>query len=223
MFNKLNKLKQVGYYPDIIFDIGAYKGLWTREMMKIYGCDYYLFEPIEYKELKEIETTHPMQVVKVFNELLYAKETTIDFYQKMNTGDSIYKENTKIFNDCEVIKKKTKTLNNIIKKHNILEDDRQKILWKLDTQGSELDILIGASEYIHLVDFIILEMPLFGEYNNKAPKFKDYINMMDLMGFIPYDILDEHFYYGCFNIQIDMLFINKNHDLNKLIPQILKL
>lgn len=223
MFNHLLKLKDLGYYPDIIFDIGAYKGLWTREMMKIFGCDYYLFEPIEYKELKEIETEFPVQKIEVFNELLYAKETTIDFYQKKNTGDSIYKENTKIFNDCEVIKKKTNTLNNIIKKNKILEDETNKVLWKLDTQGSELDILLGASEYIHLVDFIILEMPLFGEYNNKAPKFKDYINMMDLMGFVPYDILENHLYCNTFNIQIDMLFINKHHELNKLIPEILKL
>lgn len=223
MFNHLLKLKDLGYYPDIIFDIGAYKGLWTREMMKIFGCDYYLFEPIEYKELKEIETEFPVQKIEVFNELLYAKETTIDFYQKKNTGDSIYKENTKIFNDCEIIKKKTNTLNNIIKKNRILEDETNKVLWKLDTQGSELDILLGASEYIHLVDFIILEMPLFGEYNNKAPKFKDYINMMDLMGFVPYDILENHFYLNTFNIQIDMLFINKHHELNKLFPQILKL
>jgi FkbM family methyltransferase len=223
MFNHLLKLKNLGYYPDIIFDIGAYKGLWTREMMKIFGCDYYLFEPIEYKELKEIETEFPVQKIEVFNELLYAKETIIDFYQKKNTGDSIYKENTKIFNDCKVIKKKTNTLNNIIKKNRILEDETNKVLWKLDTQGSELDILLGASEYIHLVDFIILEMPLFGEYNKKAPKFKDYINMMDLMGFIPYDILENHLYCNTFNIQIDMLFINKHHELNKLFPEILKL
>ena len=47
MFKKLEKLKNKNYTPQIIFDIGAYQGVWTDDMLNIYpNCEYYLFEAI---------------------------------------------------------------------------------------------------------------------------------------------------------------------------------
>ena len=52
MFEKLHILKQKGYYPDTILDIGAHHGNWTHVMKQIYGdSKYYLFEAIDYLEL----------------------------------------------------------------------------------------------------------------------------------------------------------------------------
>ncbi len=60
-----------------------------------------------------------------------------------------------------------------------------------------------------------MEMPLFSQYNTGVPGFLAHIQFMDDIGFIPYDIVDNH---QCcdFTIQIDMLFIRKNHELNKI-------
>jgi hypothetical protein len=45
MFNRLSVLKEKGYYPDTILDIGAYHGNWTKSMSAIYGdSKYFLFE-----------------------------------------------------------------------------------------------------------------------------------------------------------------------------------
>ena len=41
---------------------------------------------------------------------------------------------------------------------------------------------------------------------------------MDSIGFIIYDIIEEH-YVNDFNMQIDILFINKNHNFNTLVNE----
>ena len=43
---------------------------------------------------------------------------------------------------------------------------------------------------------------------------------MDSIGFVPFDILDNH-YINYFNMQIDMLFINKKHHFNNVVNQLL--
>ena len=49
MFNYLTKLKNMGYTPDNILDIGARHGNWTISMMSIYPhSKYYLFEGINF-------------------------------------------------------------------------------------------------------------------------------------------------------------------------------
>ena len=48
---------------------------------------------------------------------------------------------------------------------------------------------IGKSPWLlQKVDFIILEMPFFGKYNENIPNFLEYIVFMDSIGFIPYDL-----------------------------------
>ena len=45
MFDRLRILKEKGYFPDTILDIGAHHGNWTIDMKKIYELSkYYLFE-----------------------------------------------------------------------------------------------------------------------------------------------------------------------------------
>lgn len=57
-------------------------------------------------------------------------------------------------------------------------------------------------------------MPLFGIYNENVPNFKNHIDYLDSIGFIQYDLLESH-YINDYNMQIDILFINKNHNLNQ--------
>jgi flagellin-specific chaperone FliS len=57
MFQRLFDLKQKGYYPDTILDIGAHHGHWAQSMTQIYDSSkYYLFEAINYNELQYIKT-----------------------------------------------------------------------------------------------------------------------------------------------------------------------
>ena len=69
-------------------------------------------------------------------------------------------------------------------------------------------------------DFIILEIPLFGQYNEGVPNFLEHISFMDSIGFNIYDIIDNH-YINNFNMQVDVLFINKNHKFNNIVNELL--
>ena len=61
-------------------------------------------------------------------------------------------------------------------------------------------------------------MPLFGQYNEGVPNFIEHISYMDSIGFVPYDIIGNHYING-FNMQIDMLFINKMHVFNRTVNE----
>lgn len=39
---------------DLILDIGAYRGEWSKGMVERYGCRSYLFEPVRVPELREL-------------------------------------------------------------------------------------------------------------------------------------------------------------------------
>ena len=94
----------------------------------------------------------------------------------------------------------------------------KNIFIKIDCQGAEIPILKGSKTILNKTDFILLEMPLFGKYNEGIPNFLEHIQFMDSIGFCPFDIIDNH-YINNFNMQIDMLFINKLHKLNNVVQQ----
>ena len=140
-----------------------------------------------------------------------------------NTGDSMFREKTHYFDNCDIIRRNTIDLNTLIQEqdHQFLKlKNASNILIKIDCQGAEIPILKGASNILEKADFIILEMPLFGQYNENVPTFLEHIQFMDSIGFIPYDILENHIIHG-FNMQVDMLFIHKKHDFNHLVGQLL--
>ena len=217
MFDKIKNLKNKGYYPDTILDIGAYHGNWTKSMKNIYNdSNYYLFEGIDYSELNHFSNN---KNIKVYNVILNDKIEQLNWYQMKNTGDSIFREKTHYFKDCEIIKRSTIDLNTFIVENNILQESKN-ILIKIDCQGAEIPILKGSSSILEKTDFIILEIPLFGQYNEGVPNFTEHISFMDKIGFNAYDIIDNHYING-FNMQIDMLFINKNHKFNTIVNELL--
>jgi len=217
MFDKLISIKDKGYYPDTILDIGAHHGNWTNSMKSIYdNSKYYLFEGIDYNELNQFSNNND---IKVYNVLLNDKIEVVDWYEMKNTGDSIFKEKSYHFKNCEPIKRETIDLNTHILQNNILKDSKN-ILIKIDCQGAEIPILKGATSILEKTDFIILEIPLFGQYNEGVPNFLEHISFMDSIGFITYDIIDTHYING-FNMQVDVLFINKNHKFNNIVNYLL--
>jgi len=219
MFDKIKLLKDKNYIPDIIFDIGAHHGQWTNECLKIYpNSKYILFEAINYSELNNFRNKDN---ITVFNELLNDKIEIVNWYEMRNTGDSIFKEKTYHFDNCNVIRRTSNTLNNIIESKQFIFEKCNKILIKIDCQGAEIPILKGSTDILDKTDFIILEIPLFGQYNEGVPNFLEHIKFMDSNGFVPYDIIDNH-YINTFNMQVDMMFINKKHHFNSLVQKTIK-
>jgi FkbM family methyltransferase len=214
MFDKLRDLKSKGYSPDTILDIGAFRGYWTSTMRTIYNDPkYYLFEAIDYPELQHVPNA------RVFNVVLSDKVEEVNWYQMANTGGSMFREKSHHFTNCAVLRRQTIDLDALIRQEGILHDSKH-IFIKIDCQGAEIPILKGASSILDKTDFIVMEMPLFGQYNEGVPTFLEHIQFMDSIGFVPYDIADTHIING-FNMQVDMLFIHKKHPFNKTVNELL--
>ena len=211
----LKTLKSFGFEPKNILDIGANKGKWTLEIKKkvFPKAEYTLIDAIDYNEAKKVSSKNKNIYFK--NILLDELERNVTWYEKKNTGDSLYKENTGYFDDCKEIKRNTTTLDSVFKKSEFFE------LIKIDCQGAEIPILKGGKRLIEKASVIILEVPFMGEYNIGAPNFYEHINFMENIGYRVFDIVELHRVDNIL-IQIDIIFIKKGHDFEKKVDLIIK-
>jgi len=202
----LTRLKSE-FIPTNILDIGAEKGTWTLDALKIFGHNNYtLIEPIEYTELNKFKKHgNPF---KVIHTILNDYDGEVDWYEMKNTGDSIKKECTYHFSKCVPFKKECTKLDTLFQ-------NEKFDLIKIDVQGAEMNVLEGGKEMIKHTSFIIMEMPFLGQYNENTPNFLYHIQKMDELGFIPYDIVSEHRHKHTLLFQVDFCFINKTHALNR--------
>jgi FkbM family methyltransferase len=107
--------------------------------------------------------------------------------QSTGPGNSYYKEDTPHYVNCIYEKRITNYLDNIYK------DDVSFDLIKMDTQGSELDIIKGGLKLISKTKGIILEENIH-QFNFGAPLHEEVKLYMKSIGFILTDILDNKEY-----------------------------
>ena len=86
---------------------------------------------------------------------------------------------------------------------------RNPHLIKIDTQGSEIDILKGSQNTIKNCKLIFLECPI-SNFNQNNLNIQDYINYMNDIDYIPQEIGGVHHFHG-YLVQIDLLFVKKNY------------
>ena len=142
---------------------------------------------------------------KFFNVILSDKKKIVNFFNNNNsTGDSYYKENTFHHKNLRSKKFLAETLDNIKNKNNLPNPD----LIKIDTQGSEIDILKGAKNTLKKCKLIYLECPI-AKSNQNNLNFHNYLTYMKKINYIPQEICEIHHFHG-FLFQIDILFMRKD-------------
>ena len=218
MINKFTRIRNEGFKPKTVLDIGAWRGHWAKSFTHIFPySEIILFEanPINEQYLKESN-------YRYFNKLLWKySDVEKDFYtltedlSNINTGSSLYIENTPVYNETTtVIKKlKTQTLDSLLEENKISNINFVKI----DVQGSELDIFDGAENMFknNFIEFILMELSL-KEYNKGTPDFYQCLNYMENKDFYPFDIFEIHEWEDRV-FQIDVLFVNKHSNFYKLL------
>lgn len=125
----------------------------------------------------------------------------------LSTGNSLYRENTRHYSDenlvCEIVD--TITLDDLLaeKQQNIKFD-----LIKLDTQGSELDILKGGLNTLKNAKLVLTETDVSG-YNIGVPSQQDIISFLNDNGFKLIGVTEQHFAEEKL-VQQDLLFEKEN-------------
>ena len=215
LIKALRKLQSFGFEAKNILDIGAHKGKWSMEVRKkvFPNATYTLVEAINYDELKLLSKRNDN--INFLNLLLDEKEQNVIWHEKKNTGDSIFKENTSYFDDCEKIERLTTTLDKSFTSNYTFD------LIKIDCQGAELPILKGGKRLIKSSKVIILEVPFMGKYNIGVPNFFEHIKYMQEIGYSVFDIVELHRVEDIL-IQIDLIFINNEYGFDKHVDKIIK-
>lgn len=83
------------------------------------------------------------------------------------TGNSYYRELTEHFADCATIPTFATTLDDVL--YWMRRPPQNIDLIKIDTQGSELDILVGAHNTLEKTKHVFVELPGDVDYNEDAP------------------------------------------------------
>ena len=204
--NKLGKFLKVFQLEnpiDCVYDIGAFKGEWSEfyKNTSLRNSEFILFEAN-----KAHSNILKKKNFRFFNEILSDKKKEVEFFNNNNsTGDSYYKENTFLHEKLKSTRLKTSTLDDVVYTNKL----RNPHLIKIDTQGSEIDILKGSQNTIKNCKLIFLECPI-SNFNQNNLNIQDYINYMNDIDYIPQEIGGVHHFHG-YLVQIDLLFVKKNY------------
>ena len=203
----LEVLKDAGLDVKTLLDIGAAHGHFSSLLADIYPN--LEITAIECNERdKYFLEQKPWDVRFV---CLGKKNCVKDFYidrsSEVGGGSSFYLENTSAFIEPLIEKKPIKTLDSL--------ELGQFDLIKLDTQGSELDILSGGIKTISQARVVLIELS-FLPYNNGGCLFDDVIIEMRKLGFRTIEIfgpyLGGHWWHQR-KVQADVLFVKENDPL----------
>lgn len=164
--------------PSSVLDIGAGVGDWYREAKALWPAATYLLIEGNPNCLPALVATQE----RVMSSYLGDSIRTVSLYKRLgggtDTGNSYYRELTPFFADDQIIVQQIRLepLSSLLPKHLSWE------LCKIDTQGSELDIIRGGIETFKRANHILLEVS-FERYNEGAPLADEIFKFMDELGF----------------------------------------
>ena len=198
----LSLLNNFNFNPTTILDIGAHLGDFTYQCKNLWPNVYvFMIEANKNCEqfLKRFNSDYLITLLGDQNKLItYYTQSDNDW----GAGNSIYKELTEIkYNETELEMKRLDDL---------FESDSQFDLIKIDVQGAEIDVMNGGHNLIKKAKYVILELSI-EPYNKNAPLYKDVINYMLNLNFIPRIELEEH-YLNKKLIQVDIAFYNLSYE-----------
>jgi FkbM family methyltransferase len=176
-----NHLKNLGYIPKTVLDIGAYEGHWSKEFKAIFpDAAILMIEGQQRKDaqLKEIANSLTNATYKIA--LLGSEEKEIEF-NIYETASSVLTEDNET--NAIVEKRTLQLLDNVVQRTPF---ERPGFI-KIDTQGYELEILKGGLNTLKYAEMVLLEVSLLSIYNN-CPLAHDVILFMKAQGFVLYDI-----------------------------------
>jgi FkbM family methyltransferase len=208
MFWSLENIKNNGFSPAKIIDIGAYTGEWTKEIKQIFpNAAVLMIEAQSQKEtaLKQVKNT--LSNVQYAITLLGADDNQLVTFNELETASSVLAEHHQT--NATATQKPLKKLDTLLSENGFGYPD----LIKLDTQGYELEILKGGSLALQKAEVVLMEVSLLDIHKN-CPLIHDVINFMFDHHFIAYDIcsltcrpLDKALW------QTDMIFVKKSSKL----------
>ena len=205
---RLEEVKNLGINPTTILDVGAHTGQFYGWVKRVWPDSViWMIEAnhLHDRILRDItDDTNDNYLIAALGD----KEREVTFYtrsDKPHTEGNSYYEEVNYWDIQQLVQKSTVKLQKLDK---IFTDDTTFEVIKLDTQGSELDILKGGKNLCKRASIIILEVSYI-EYNKGAPSSDEVISFMKDFGFEEKMSIGEHYSKDKI-VQKDLVFVNKN-------------
>lgn len=200
---QLEDLKLDGYAPRTMLDVGAHIGTFSAAFVQAFpDCVPTMVEPNPFCEEALAKLPFERHMAAASDETGEA-ELFLTKEWLQSTGTSLYRENTDFFRDEVTIKRTVPKA-----RLDDLFPGRRFDFVKIDTQGSELDVLRGGEKVLGGADYILIEISLVN-YNAGAAPAEAVFAQLAAMGFTPVDVTDFHRLRGVQDgglLQIDLLF-----------------
>lgn len=188
----------VNSFLDVGANVGSFAMMIRNNFPKL---DMFLLEANPFCDGSLNRTGIPYEIV-----CLSDIEREVKFFFEDNnfqgTGASYYLEKTIHYSKQNFTLMQTKLLDDVILEK--YGNHKQFDFIKMDTQGSELDILRGGEKTAAKAKYILIETSIV-EYNEKAPLQDEVFKYMDFIGFKPTELVESHIDNGTL-VQEDWIF-----------------
>ena len=189
--DRLQHAKDLGFAPRVIFDGGAYRGYWARDVSRLFdGAQLVVIEPNPYAReviASTIADVRPAPIV--VGDALGAAPGTASLH--------IWRENSKdrgasLLDHVSGEPRTTvdvavRTLDSISTELGLVPD-----LVKLDLQGGELAALHGSTNALRSAELMLIEFGCLDAYIDRTTP-RDLLDIMFESDYCLYDIVDCHY------------------------------
>ena len=195
------QLKDIGYAPEVIYDIGASNGMWSYLIDDVFtGRTYHLFEPLadtlpEYKTLlrKHLLEKPNFHLHKIglgdrneIQEMAIFKggfgSTFLELDRIKATAESL-KASSQLE---EITAFPVRRLDDYVSEKNLSTPQ----IIKMDTQGFEIAIVAGGQKTVSSADILVLETWLYRGYGATTPLLHELMTPVTELGFVLVDFGD---------------------------------
>lgn len=205
--SRLWALRNLGFEPKRVLDIGAHHGFWGGLAAHVWPAAQVLSVEANEDCRSELEKRgRPFEIA-----LLSDKEEEVPYFKcetGTGEGNGLFRENS--VHPFQETRVRTRRLDE-------LAAGRVFDFIKLDCQGGERRVLDGGDETVRKAHIVQLETQI-QDYNEGAPRMADLISDMAYWGFRLYDIVDFHHNSRGMLIQTDLLFAKESSPLFQIRP-----
>tara|TARA_R100000231_G_scaffold139611_1_gene121617 strand:+ start:6719 stop:7366 length:648 start_codon:yes stop_codon:yes gene_type:complete len=205
---RLEEIRDMGINPTSILDVGAHTGQFYGWAKRVWPSSVIWMIEANHLHKRALNNLTQGKNDEYLIAALGDEEREVTFYtrsDKPHTEGNSYYEEVNYWDIQHLVQKNKMTLQRL---DDLFTDDTIFEVIKIDTQGSELDVLRGGENLCKKASVIILEISYI-EYNKGAPTAEEVINFMKEFGFEQKMSIGEH-YDGDEIIQKDVVFFNKN-------------
>jgi FkbM family methyltransferase len=200
--NALARLCSLGFAPAVIYDIGAYRGGWSRLAAEVFPHAQFVLFEANRDHAGELAASGRRHLIAALGE---ADGGARAFHVPRAgdvTGASLYVENTTHYGQANLQVREVETvrLDTVVAREKLPAPD----LIKIDVQGAELEVLAGAPEALRAAAALIVEVS-FVDYNKGGPLAAQVMAAIDRLGFRCADLCEVHRSARNFVLQLDLL------------------